>query len=74
MFNTCLFKRGRSLYSILVKNDVVNMSSNKERFIVSNEDEILPEELKKLLCLYDKSSRSYRRASEGMLGWKLPKN
>ena len=36
------------------------MSTNKSRFTVLNEDEILAEEVKKFHCFYDKSSRSYQ--------------
>ena len=36
------------------------MSTNKKRFTVLNEAEILAEEVKKFPCLYDKSSCSYR--------------
>ena len=38
----------------------MNLPTNKRRFTVLNEDEILAEEVKKFPCLYDKSSRSYR--------------
>ena len=41
MFNTRLFKQKRNLYNTLVKNSFVNMSANKKRFTVSNEDKIL---------------------------------
>ena len=61
MFNTCLFKQGRNLYKALVKKiSFVNMSANKNRFTVLNEDKNLTEEVKKFPCLYDKSSRLYR--------------
>ena len=46
MFNTCLFKQGRNFYNALVKNNVVNMSANKKRFTVLNENEMLPKEVK----------------------------
>ena len=36
------------------------MPTNKKRFTVLNEDEILAEEVKKFHCFYDKSSRSYQ--------------
>ena len=49
----------RNFYNTLVKNNFVNMSTNKKRFTVLNEDEILVEKVKKFRCLYDKSSRSY---------------
>ena len=38
----------------------MNLPTNKRRFTVLNEDEILAEEVKKFPCLYDKSGRSYR--------------
>ena len=61
MFNTCLFKQGGNLYKALVKKiSFVNMSANKNRFTVLNEDKNLTEEVKKFPCLYDKSSRLYR--------------
>ena len=58
MFNTCLFKQGRNFYNALVKNNVVNMSTNKKRFTVLNENEMLAKEVKKFPC-NDRSSRSY---------------
>ena len=60
MLNTCLFKQGRHLYNKHVNNNFVNMSTNKKRFIVLNEDEVLAEEVKKFPCLYDENSRSYQ--------------
>ena len=38
----------------------MKLPTNKRRFTVLNEDEILAEEVKKFPCLYDKSGRSYR--------------
>ena len=31
MFNACLFKQGRNLYKTLVKNNFVEMSTNKKK-------------------------------------------
>ena len=60
MFNICLFKQGKNLYNTLAKNNFAHMPTNKKRFTLLNEDEILAEEVKKFPCLYGKSSRSYR--------------
>ena len=69
MFNTRLFKQKRNLYNTLVKNSFVNMSANKKRFTVLNEDKILAVVVKmfpgsggeNVPCLDDKSSRSSYR-------------
>ena len=46
MFTTFLFKQKRNFYNTFVKNNFVNMSTNKKRLTVLNEDEILAVEVK----------------------------
>ena len=59
MFNSCLFKHGKKFYNTFIKGNFLNMSTNKKRFTVLNEDEILAKKVENFPCLYDKSSRSY---------------
>lgn len=58
------------LNNTLVKNNFVNMLTNKKGFVVLDDDDICAREVKRFSCFYSKSSRSYRDMGVVRNAWK----